>query len=80
MTPRLGGLITANHNLTDGTRKKKEEHQFKVAGVQLPLKIIRRTRTAWIDNESPISIFIFTNAGKSGSKIITFGAELRPIP
>ena len=33
-------------------RKKKEEHEYKVAGVQLPLKINGKTTTAWIESGS----------------------------
>ena len=40
-------------------RKKKKEHEFKVAGMQLPLKAKGNTTTARIDSGSPI--FIFTN-------------------
>ena len=58
-------------------RKNKEEHEFKVAGVRLPIKIIGNITTAKMDSVSPISIFTIgelkKTLGKAEVQLLSLG-------
>ena len=70
---------SSEENIVTTIRKKKEQHKFRVAGVQLPLKINGKKTKVWIDSGSPISIFTISELpkrlGKTGIKWLLLGSK-----